>query len=159
MGGFCRRYHMQPSRCLKCTCPQVQQHAGAVLGSLLLVRGVPNLSPGHTCFGLFKLQTRETLQKGRGHSTWLESYYVATIIVLKYIPATLVLTCFISLVFFILHFFLSSLLFLTELLQVVLYLVVDVMSTKVKTSHAVNERERVCVCVKLFCHYRLRGSL
>ena len=41
----------------------------------------------------------------------------------------------------IVHFFLPSLLFLTELLQAgfaVLCLVVDFMSTEVKTSHAVN---------------------
>ena len=64
----------------------------------------------------------------------------------SYIKATLVYTLAIDL----LHFFglLYSSLLLTELLQAslaVLYLVVDVMSTKVKTPHAVT-CVRVCVC-------------
>ena len=36
---------------------------------ILVIRGVPNLSLCIECFGLFKLPTVGTLQKGQGHST------------------------------------------------------------------------------------------
>ena len=84
------------SQVLKCTCKLIHKSGNMQVQCLALCHrssGEFPLSPCHTCFDLFKLPTRETLQKGRGHSTWLESrfaYYVATIIVLTNYKGNLV---------------------------------------------------------------------